>query len=117
MNIIRHPHLSTGVRNNITLGILIAILFVSACGTQRDVTGGVRSVIGIVYVTGNEPFTTLSLQTDGGRMLRIRKDTTAVYRELRKLQGQRLRVLFRSLDAASDTLSISVERYDLFKAQ
>jgi hypothetical protein len=110
-----YPHVSTGLRNNTTRGFLIAVLFVSACGTQRDLPHEVRSVVGILYVTGNEPFTSLSLQTDGGRMLRIREDTTAVYRELRRLQGQKLRVQFRSSDATSDTSSISVERYDLVK--
>jgi len=110
-----YPRLSTGLLNNITRVLLIAILFVPACGTQRDLPHEVRSVVGIVYVTGNEPFTNLSLQTDGGRMLRIRKDTTAVYRELRRLQGQKLRVQFRSLDAMPDTSSILVEKYDLVK--
>ena len=102
--------------NNITRVLLIAILFVPACGTQRDLPQEARSVVGILYVTGNEPFTNLSLQTDGGAMLKIRKDTTAVYRELRKLQGQKLRVQFRSIEAKSDSSSIVVERYDLVKA-
>jgi hypothetical protein len=108
-------NLSTGVLNNTIRAFLIAVLFVSACRTQRDLSQEVRSVTGILYVTGNEPFTNLSLQTDGGGTLRIRKDTSAVYRELWKLQGQKLRVEFRSFESKSDTLSISVERYELVK--
>jgi len=110
------PQLSTDLRNNIARVILIALLFMSACGTQRDLPGDVRSVAGTVYITGNEPFTNLSLQTESGRMLRIKKDTTAVYRELRKLQGQRLRLQIRSFESKSDSSSISVEKFELVKA-
>ena len=107
--------MSTGLLNTTTRGFLIAVLFVSACWTQKDLPREVRSVVGTLYVTGNEPFTNLSLQTDGGGMLRIRNDTTAVYRELRRFQGQKMRVQFRSNDAKSDSSSIVVERYELVK--
>jgi hypothetical protein len=110
-----YPPSSTGLLNKATRGFLIAVLFVSACGTERDLSHPVRSVVGILYVTGNEPFTDLALQTDDGGVLRIRKDTTAVYRELRGLQGQKLRVQFRAIDSKPDISSISVVRYDLVK--
>jgi hypothetical protein len=106
---------STGLLNKATLGLLIAVLFVSACGTEKNLLPGKRVEIGILYVTGNEPFSGLSLQTGNGRMVRIRKDTSAVYRELRKLQGQRLRVQFRSVESISDTISIAVEQYELVR--
>lgn len=112
-----HPQPSSGLLNNATRGILIAVLFVSACGTQKDLPHGVRSVVGIVCVTGNEPFTELSLQSEAGGMIKIRNDTSRVYRELRKLQGQKLRVQFRPPESKSDTSSISVERYDLVNVQ
>ena len=110
-----YPHLRTGLLNKVTCGILIVVLFLSACGSQKDLPREARSVVGILYMTGNEPFTVLSLQTDGGGMLRIQKDTTAVYQELRKFQGQRLRVQFRSVGSKSDTSSIAVEQYELVK--
>jgi hypothetical protein len=110
-----YPHSSTGLLIKATRGILIAILFLSACGSQKDLPREVRSVVGILYVTGNEPFTVLSIQTDGGGVLRIRKDTAAVYQELWKFQGQKLRVRFRSVGSKSDTSSITVERYELVK--
>jgi hypothetical protein len=108
-----HLPSSNGLLNKATRGFLIAVLFLSACGTQRDLSHQTRSVVGILYVTGNEPFTDLALQTNDGGVLKIRKDTTAVYRELRGLQGQKLRVHFKSFDSKPDTSSISVVRYDL----
>jgi hypothetical protein len=110
-----HPQSSTGLLNKATHCFLIAVLFVSGCGTQKDLPHETRGLVGVLCVTGNEPFTDLSLQTDGGGMLRIRKDTTALYRELWKLQGQKLRVLFKSVHSTSDTSSITVEQYDLVK--
>ena len=43
-------------------------------------------------------------------MVAILKDTTATYRELRKLQGQKLKVQFTSIDS-----SIRIERYEIVK--
>ena len=72
-------------------------------------------LVGILYVTGNEPFTNLSLQTDDGRMHVIRKDSTLLYQDLRKLQGQRVRVHVRPADSKSDSSNIMIERFEVVK--
>lgn len=110
-----YPQPNAGLLKNTIRGILIAVLFISACGTQKDLLRNTHSVTGVLYITGNEPFTNLAIQTDGGVMVIIRKDTTTIYRELRKLQGQKLRVQFRPDHSSSDTTSFVIERYDLVK--
>jgi len=98
-----------------TLGLFIVLLFLSACSAQREIPSHQRTIVGIVCVTGNEPFTRISLQTETGAMLNIQEDTTMVYRGLRQLQGQKLRVEFRPAASTSDTSFITLERYDLVK--
>jgi hypothetical protein len=68
-----------------------------------------------VYVIGNEPFTNLSLQTDDHRIRIIQKDTTELYRELWKLQGQKVRLHFRPMNAPSDSTHVILERFELIK--
>jgi hypothetical protein len=110
-----YPQLSTGLLNKATLGLLFAVLFVSACTTENKLSRDSHNVIGTLYVTGNEPFTTLSLQTENGRIVRIRKDTSALVCALIKLQGQKLRVRFRPAESNSDTTNFEVEQYELVK--
>ncbi len=74
-----------------------------------------ESAFGVVYVTGNEPFTFLSIQTGDGVMHRIHNDTSDVYRALQKLQGQKVHVLFRPSVAPEDSSALIIERYELVK--
>lgn len=90
-------------------------MLLSACSAQKELPPALRTVVGIVCVTGNEPFTNLSLQTEDGAMVKIRKDTSAIVRKLIELQGQRLRVQFRSTQSQPDTSSIVVEHVELVK--
>jgi hypothetical protein len=98
-----------------TLGLLVVVLFLSACSAQRELPSSQRTIVGILCVTGNEPFTNISLQTEDGQMLNIQEDTTVLYRGLRKLQGQKLRVQFRPATSTRDPSLITLERYDLVK--
>ena len=100
----------TGVLRISIPGFLLAVLLLPACSTQKELSSTQRTAVGILCVIGNEPFTNLSFQTEGGTMVAILKDTTATYRELRKLQGQKLKVQFTSIDS-----SIRIERYEIVK--
>lgn len=57
-----------------------------------NVVGHDTTLVGILYVTGNEPFTRLSLQTQNGRMYGFQDDSTGIMIALRKLQGRRVEV-------------------------
>lgn len=90
-------------------------MLLCACSAQKELPPALCTVVGIVCITGNVPFTNLSLQTADGAMVKIRKDTSAIVRKLIELQGQRLRVQFRSTQSQSDTSSIVVEHVELVK--
>lgn len=65
-----------------------------------NVVGHDTTLVGILYVTGNEPFTRLSLQTQDGRMYGFQDDSTGIMIALRKLQGRRVEV--RGKDIPTD---------------
>jgi hypothetical protein len=94
---------------------MAVVLFLSGCLWNKEMSRNTRAFVGMMYVTGNEPFTMLALQADDGGVIKIRNDSSAIYRSLWKLQGQRLRIYVRSAKAPSDTSSIFVERFELLK--
>lgn len=94
---------------------MAVVLFLSGCLWHREVQLSTRPLAGTLYVTGNEPFAMLALQTDGGGVFKIQNDTTAIYHSLWKLQGQKVLLRCRPVDTKSDTASIIVERYELVK--
>lgn len=95
----------------------VALLLLCGCLSQKDAGADSRTLVGILYVTGNEPFTNLALQTEDGKMHVVRRDTTALYSELWKLQGRKLLVWFRLRESKLDSSLISIERYSLVKDQ
>jgi hypothetical protein len=94
-------------------GFFALLLLLSACSAQKDLPSAEHTIVGVLCMTGNEPFTRLSLQTESGVMLNIERDTTLLYRGLEKLQGRKLRVQFRPAGSIPDTSSIILRRYDL----
>ena len=96
-------------------GFLLAVLLLPACTTQNELTLLPRTAVGVLCVTGSEPFTNFSLQPGGGTMIAILHDTTAVFRELKNLQGRTLRVHFRSGASTSAASPIRIDYYDLVK--
>jgi hypothetical protein len=86
-----------------------------ACAGRKELDEATPVLIGTVYVIGNEPFTNLSLQTDDHRMRIIQKDTTELYHRLWKLQGQKVRLRFRPVNAATDSIHVILERFELVK--
>jgi hypothetical protein len=109
------PRATPGRLKRVALSCLLVIVVLSGCRSNRELSREPRALVGIIYVTGNEPFTNLSLRTEDGGMHMIQKDTTLFYSELWKLQGLKLRVRFRPVASKSDSLSIIVERYDIVK--
>ena len=99
---------------NIGPVVLLAVLL-WACGRQKELETATPVLIGTVYVIGNEPFTDLSIQTDDRRIRIVQKDTTELYRRLWKMQGQKLRIHFRPVDSASDSMHIIPEYFELVK--
>lgn len=93
--------------------LAIFLLAIVGCRAQKEAAAVAGSLTGTLFVTGNEPFTDISLQTVNGRMHVIRRDTTALYSTLRGLQGKKVRLLFRLPVARSDSSLIIVEHYDL----
>ena len=90
-------------------------LIAFSCLSQKESARPAESLAGVIAVTGNEPFTFLSIQTDDGAMHRIRKDTTELYQALRKLQGQRVRLRMRPPVAGADSLAMTVDQYEIVK--
>jgi|PlaIllAssembly_1097288.scaffolds.fasta_scaffold1769202_2 hypothetical protein len=103
---------SSGLWNCATALGLIVMMTVG-CRTPQEAVAGSGSLTGILFVTGNEPFTDISLQAVNGRMHVIRRDTSALYSALRGLQGKKVRLQFRLPDAKSDSTLIIVQHYDL----
>jgi hypothetical protein len=95
--------------------VLSFALVAFACLGQKESTRPAESVVGVLCVTGNEPFTFLSIQTDDGAMHKIQKDSTELYRALWKLQGQKVRLHYRPPAADADSSAITVERYEIVK--
>ena len=89
------------------------LLLVGGCLGSKDARKEVPSLTGVILVTGNEPFTNLSLQTTDGRMFIIQRDTTVLYSSLNQLQGKKVCVRYLWSDARPDSTMIIVERYDL----
>lgn len=99
---------------NIGPVLLLAVLL-WACGGQKELDEATPVLVGTVYVIGNEPFTDLSIQMDDRRVRIVQKDTTALYRRLWKMQGQKLRIHFRPMNTPSDSTHIILERFELVK--
>ena len=74
-----------------------------------------HTLVGTLVVTGNEPFTNLSLQSDNTTVSVIRKDTTEIYRNLWKLQGRKVRVWFQADNTRSNLSKLTIERYEIVK--
>jgi hypothetical protein len=87
----------------------------AACRGSREAGQPGRSIVGVLFVAGNEPFSRLSLETSDGVIRAIQQDTSAVYSQLWKLQGQKVRVWQRQAVTSSDSLSLLIERFDLVK--
>lgn len=100
------------LKNFLALSLALVAL---ACLGQNESTRPAPTVVGVLFVAGNEPFTFLSIQTDDGVMQKIREDTTELYRALQKLQGQRVRLRFRPPVAGADSLAMTVEQYEIVK--
>ena len=109
------PRATSGLLKNAALSCLLVTVVLSGCRWHRELSQEPRDLVGVLYVTGNEPFTNLSLRTEDGGMHMIQKDTTVFYSELWKLQGRKLRVRFSPVASKSDSSSIIVERYDIVR--
>jgi len=101
-------------RVNIRLWVvmMLASAISLSCRTEKAAeTSRVELLTGVLYVTGNEPFTQLSLQTADGVMHPINRDSTKVYTDLWKLQGRKVEVFCRPLLRKSISPSLIIERY------
>jgi uncharacterized protein YcfL len=96
-----------------TIALSAALLVAAGCRAQQEAAVVSGSLTGILFVTGNEPFTDISLQAVNGRMHVIQKDTSEVYSKLRSLQGKKVRLQFRLPAARNDSTLIIVNHYDL----
>jgi hypothetical protein len=105
------PESSEGLLNKVLVLILALVAF--ACSSQKAPNRPEGSLVGVLCVTGNEPFTSLSLQTSDGAMHGIQKDTTDIYRALQNLQGHKVRLRIRLQSTATDTSALIVEEYEL----
>ncbi len=98
-------------------GVLVLSLALAlvdfACLSQKESTREAKSMVGVLCVAGNEPFTFLSVLTKDGIMHRIQKDTTALYLALQKLQGQMVQIRFTHPAAGADSSALIVERYEI----
>jgi len=51
------------------------------------------TVVGTLYVTGNEPFTRLAVEADSGKVYIIALQPKEIYDELWKLQGRKVELM------------------------
>ncbi|HCA81304.1 MAG TPA: hypothetical protein DEP53_16365 [Bacteroidetes bacterium] len=96
-----------------TIALGAVLMVVGGCRTQQEAATVAGSLTGTLFVTGNEPFTDISLQSAHGRMHVIQRDTSELYSRLRGLQGKKVRLQFRLPAARKDSSLIIVNHYDL----
>ena len=96
-----------------TITVWAVLTMAAGCRSQQEAAIVAGSLTGTLFVTGNEPFTDISLQTVDGRMHVIQRDTSALYETLRGLQGKKVRLQFRLPATRRDSSMIIVEHYDL----
>jgi hypothetical protein len=85
------------------------------CGSQKETHQAANVLVGTVYVIGNEPFTRLSIQTADHRTRIIQEDTTKLFRNVRSMQGQKVRMWFHPVNEMSDSTHIVIERFERVK--
>jgi hypothetical protein len=97
-----------------TLVCFVALVFLHGCRAFHE-SAELHSMVGVLLVTGSEPFTNLSLQSENTSMYVVRKDSTALYKALWKLQGRKVEVKYRRANPGLSSSAIIVERYELVK--
>ena len=97
-----------------TLGLVVLLAtIVCACGGQKETIQTKGVLVGTILVVGNEPFTSLTVQSDDHRVRIIQKDTTALYRDLWQFQGKMVRIQFHASIASSDSTHIIVDHCEV----
>lgn len=113
MTLAMKPHV---VRSAIRITVLLCILAsagVWGCLGSRGSAADSGRLTGILVITGNEPFTNLSLQTANGKVYIVQSDSTSLYKELHNLQGRKITVRYRPLPVRSDSSLITIEQYEI----
>jgi len=109
----RIPTAPRAVRLFALLVILIAFLL-GACSPYGLRESSMRTVVGVLYVTGNEPFTRLALEVKGSPpyLLRCPKEVEAI---LLKNQGRLVRIHAKRIEDVPEGKALIVSSADIMK--
>lgn len=88
--------------------LLLSFLFaLSSCSSSEWSTSETRVVTGRVYVTGNDPFTKLAVQLDGGKVY-ILKCSGEVEKKIQSNQGRIMKITARGAQREPEGAAIEV---------
>lgn len=73
-----------------------------------------HSLIGVIYVVGNEPFPKLALSTDNGDIYILKCDK-AIESELWKMQGVRVIIYYTTMTVELEMKTVNVIRYAVWR--
>lgn len=97
-----------GYRHAVGLLFASVLLILQACAATQNHQP--RSLIGRIWVIGNEPFTRLAVELDDKRLYYIKQESP-VFEALWKLQGERVHLQIVKIN--SETEEILVSQYKL----
>jgi len=79
-----------------------------ACATQR------ATIEGAVVVVGNEPFTSVAIQTSSGSIYRVAAPPD-LERRLRGVQGMKILAEYSAMDSTAEGMKIIVTKFKMLE--
>jgi len=79
-----------------------------ACAAQR------ATIEGAVVVVGNEPFTSVAIQTTSGTVYRIAAPP-ALERRLRQVQGMKILAEYSRMDSTAEGIKIIITKFKMLE--
>lgn len=90
--------------------VLLAVvaLLVAGCASSKE--AGPGKVTGIIQVIGNEPFTSVAMQSADGKTYRI-STSREIEQRLRLLQGKTIELQYSELSSSPEGVKILVKEF------
>jgi uncharacterized Zn finger protein len=87
--------------------VTLMMVALAGCVSLESVNNDVETMVGEVYVTGNEPFTKFALQLEDGSAY-ILKCSKELQDQLSREQGKTVKVRFKGIENALEGKSLDV---------
>ena len=90
--------------------VLLAVVALLVAGCASSKVAGSGKISGVVQVIGNEPFTSVAIQSADGKTYRI-STTREIEQRLRLLQGQTIELQYSELSSSPEGVKIVVKEF------